>query len=264
LLWWIIAAVAAPAAQPPSPPLEPSGRWALDASATACIAQRSFGAGQVDVSVASPPLEKKVMVTFGLPAVVRAHVGDTMTLVFGPRGERVDGKAIQLAPHGAGKNEVGVEAFTADLPKRDVETVGLEVRGKMRVNLHTGSMRAIVQAVERCQRDVLASYGVDPERNKDVAVPALLTDYVNLLAPWNYPPEAKQQRAEGRVAALVHVSAGGRVETCAPVETSGNRELDRGTCVLLVRSGRFTPARDALGASIASDQVVAVRWILPD
>ncbi|WP_183929139.1 TonB family protein [Sphingomonas sp. BK345] len=258
---WIIAAAAA---QAPAQPLEPSSRWALDASSAACIAQRSFGEGQVDVSVASPPLEKKVMVTIGLPVLVRAHVGDAVTLVFGPRGERVDGKAIQVAPHGAGKYDFGVETFIANLPKRVFETVGLEVRGKMRVNLHTGSMSAIVQAVERCQRDVLASYGVDPERNKNVTVPALLQDYVNLLAPWNYPPEAKKQRAEGRVAALVHVSAGGRVETCAPVETSGNKALDQGTCVLLVRMGRYTPARDALGVSIASDQVVAVRWTLPE
>jgi protein TonB len=79
----------------------------------------------------------------------------------------------------------------------------------------------------------------------------------------SYPPAARRAGAEGRVSVSVDVGTDGRVIACRVTSTSGNDDLDKATCRLATRNGRFEPARDASGAPTTSTTALRnVRWVL--
>lgn len=80
----------------------------------------------------------------------------------------------------------------------------------------------------------------------------------------NYPPAAIRAEAQGRVVARLSVGVDGRVTDCSISTSTGNSDLDNATCRIAKSRVRFTPAKDATGANIASSYNLAVRWVLPD
>lgn len=68
-----------------------------------------------------------------------------------------------------------------------------------------------------------------------------------------YPPAALRAGAEGRATVTLSVSATGRVTDCRVTASTGNAALDRETCRLAIRNGRFEPARDAAGNPVATE-----------
>ncbi|MFS0736363.1 energy transducer TonB [Sphingomonas sp. 1P06PA] len=79
----------------------------------------------------------------------------------------------------------------------------------------------------------------------------------------HYPPAALKRREQGKVGVRVSMSRDGRMNSCEPIESSGFWRLDRETCDMLVRFGRFTPKRNARGNPVASTQEGYVDWRLP-
>jgi TonB family protein len=60
---------------------------------------------------------------------------------------------------------------------------------------------------------------------------------------------------------MLSIDPEGRVVGCRVTHGSGHRLLDRDTCTLAVRRGRFTPAKDAQRRPVASGYVVRdVKW----
>ncbi|MGI4732620.1 MAG: energy transducer TonB [Janthinobacterium lividum] len=83
------------------------------------------------------------------------------------------------------------------------------------------------------------------------------------FGPDAYPPGALRAEAQGRVVAALTVGTDGRVSGCSVTTSSGNSDLDDATCRIAKRSVRFTAAKDASGAPIASSYTLPVRWVLP-
>ena len=79
----------------------------------------------------------------------------------------------------------------------------------------------------------------------------------------DYPAAAIRAEAEGTVAVSLALGPDGRVAACSVTTSSGSSALDQATCRLYRARARFTPARDAQGAAIASTYADRVRWQLP-
>jgi protein TonB len=67
-------------------------------------------------------------------------------------------------------------------------------------------------------------------------------------------------RYRGAVVVQFAVNSEGRVSSCSPVRSSGNRDLDALTCRLLVNRARFRPARDAQGRAVETDAHATYHW----
>jgi protein TonB len=80
----------------------------------------------------------------------------------------------------------------------------------------------------------------------------------------DYPAGALRAQAAGRVVARLSIGADGRVSGCTVSSSSGNSELDRATCQVAQRRGRYTPAKDENGAPIAASDTISIRWQVPD
>lgn len=78
----------------------------------------------------------------------------------------------------------------------------------------------------------------------------------------SYPPAALRVGAEGRVIVSLTIDASGYVRRCDIEETSGNADLDAGTCRNVQRV-RFTPARNEQGRAVPGRYRLPVRWSLP-
>jgi TonB family protein len=79
----------------------------------------------------------------------------------------------------------------------------------------------------------------------------------------DYPAAAIRNNEQGRVAFSLAIDANGRVTNCAITTSSGSAALDMATCRIMRSRARYTPARDANGKAIASQDRAAVSWVLP-
>jgi protein TonB len=76
----------------------------------------------------------------------------------------------------------------------------------------------------------------------------------------DYPRTAADAGAEGSVLVRYTVGKDGRASSCRVTRSSGNDELDRTTCRLIVERFRFVPSRDASGNPVDSDIVEEHSW----
>ncbi|MGJ3626441.1 energy transducer TonB [Sphingomonas sp. MMS24-JH45] len=79
----------------------------------------------------------------------------------------------------------------------------------------------------------------------------------------DYPPSAIRAEEEGTVAVALGIGGDSRVTSCRVTASSGSSALDQVTCRLYQKRARFTPARDAGGATIAASYSDRVVWRLP-
>jgi protein TonB len=80
----------------------------------------------------------------------------------------------------------------------------------------------------------------------------------------DYPPSALRSREAGIVGIEAAIDAEGRVFACTVTASSGSAALDATACKLYQKRGRFTPARDEAGRTVASTVTDRIRWQLPD
>ena len=80
----------------------------------------------------------------------------------------------------------------------------------------------------------------------------------------DYPSAALAKHEYGIVTVLLRTDEEGRVRDCLVTETSGSPDLDRGTCALAKRRGRFRPAVNATGQPTAGEYSIAISWGVDD
>ncbi len=80
----------------------------------------------------------------------------------------------------------------------------------------------------------------------------------------DYPSRALREEREGVTAFTLNIGADGRVTSCRVTGSSGHSDLDRETCQLMERRGRFSPATNGSGNEVAGTWSSAVRWEIPE
>lgn len=82
----------------------------------------------------------------------------------------------------------------------------------------------------------------------------------NWVALTDYPSEALEQRAFGRVHFRLDVDINGRAVACHVLNTSGFWLLDNKTCTIMLRQARFKPAEDGSGKPIPARFTSSFFW----
>ncbi|NML06626.1 energy transducer TonB [Sphingomonas sp. G-3-2-10] len=73
-----------------------------------------------------------------------------------------------------------------------------------------------------------------------------------VLTEDDYPPRMLRIGAEGKTVVTLAINPMGRVTGCRVKRSSGFADLDRATCSVLMRRGRFNPGIDGAGNPVAS------------
>lgn len=80
----------------------------------------------------------------------------------------------------------------------------------------------------------------------------------------DYPAAALRRLAEGVVHFSVDIDREGVPSRCTVNYSSGDLDLDRATCEIIMSRARLSPARDADGRPVADRVSNRVRWMLPE
>lgn len=114
------------------------------------------------------------------------------------------------------------------------------------------------------QREALATIRRAPPP-PDTAAP--IGDVGRWVGPDDYPAAAIRAGEEGRVRVTLAIGADGRPTGCSVARSSGSWSLDNGTCLTMMRRGRFGRAgRNEVGSrpgEVRRWTSPLVRWVLP-
>jgi protein TonB len=97
-----------------------------------------------------------------------------------------------------------------------------------------------------------------------VAPPQPRREPAGYVSETDYPDAALLAKEEGRVAFSVEIGIDGHASNCMVTSSSGSSDLDASTCRLMVRRGRYTPARDNQGMPMSARIEQELNWKLPN
>jgi TonB family protein len=121
-----------------------------------------------------------------------------------------------------------------------------------------------VAALRACEDEALAAWKIDVALWRALrSPPKAVEPALNLFRHTDYPDEAIRREAQGRATVKLNIEADGRATSCDVLTSAGHWALDKQTCDVALKRGRFTPALDSAGKPIAAPYVLSIRWVLP-
>ena len=222
-----------------TPAMTPSGKWTVDYRADKCVGSRPFGNEPATYLIFEPNVSLDIR---GAHLIVLAPNKDgsgarygKATIVLQPSGatSKLDYKSIDIQANGERSYDMFADAA---LMAQIGDSTGLTVdAGKETAVLATGKLQPILDAAAKCNDDLMRSWGADP------ASPATP---IGNPGTWftndDYPAAAAEKHAQGRVIVVTTVDNDGKLKACRVVATSGDPDLDKGTCDKAREHARFS------------------------
>lgn len=254
-----------PASTSVATPLKPASPWNVQYAERMCILAREFGEGDAKILLVFRP----AMFSDQIRIVVVKQTS-TGSVERGQAKLSIDGGAPLQARFVQGFNKVeGIRATAIDLKESDLAPLktARQMRiqaGKLDMAFAPTAVPAAMKTLDRCQKDLLVSWGMDPKLVDSIATfPVLAGGVVRLFSTNDYPSTAIMSKEEGTSGVRFWVSKDGKIRECEVVESSHSASLDRQTCSIISKRGRFSPARTSSGEAVESIGYVRVRWELP-
>lgn len=278
--------------------IQPSGQWILDYAENSCRLIRTFGEGktktvllfesvspeQMDMVATGKPLKsdkEEVGVRF-LPVSGKAFEGQRAKTASG--GDPVilwsdvtllpDQLAEELEREDAeGEAKPNVRPPPIDLVERAAQKsqrqqfaekateLEFQTRRNHPVILETGPMGGPIRAFDKCRRDSLKDWGVDPDLEDKVVRPAwALGGAMKWFSTKDYPTEMIRQGSESQVKIRLLVDASGKVTKCTGLSHYKAQEFNEITCNIIMKRAKFEPAELADGTKVPSHTTLRIRW----
>jgi hypothetical protein len=270
--------------------LKPTSKWVVDYENEGCQLARQFG-DEPDRVIASfsryAPGTGFKLVLNGAP-LKQERAGEVI-LRFGPNeGEQelyfwpgtignetpslIVTSTVWIAPAVVEKAARGQNALSVvDVyPKRD------ELREKaitylwvgkpfdQPIQLELGSMDKAFGALDKCVDDLMASWGLDVQKHKNLKQAAYpIGNPGNWVNTSDYPIKMLQERKGAMVEFRLDVDEKGKAIGCHIQQTTMPKEFDKAVCGSLMSRSRFKPALDADSKPIRSYWKSTVRFAIP-
>jgi TonB family protein len=263
----VLTLAAAAASAAPSAPSPRPGKWVVDWGDQRCSLIRETGgeaplslmvrtvpgAGQAELWLFDPKWSGPTFTEFEKVDVSLEPSGfRAAQYAISVRFRGLKGLAVTSLDHGFLKNLAGSSSLRIDRGRRRLADIRLP-----------GSARAFA-SLQACEATVLRDWGFDPVVMASLSrTPRPVVEPARWFSAADYPMEAVRARLAGSVLTRLIIGADGRVTECLVVEGSGLPLLDRVTCQLLVRRGRYEPALTAAGEPIRAMSSVRIHWRLP-
>jgi TonB family protein len=260
------SAAAALAVQPTptSQLLEPSGPWTVEPADAMCIVGRKFGTGDHEMTLGfrPGPTSDHMRVALWL-----SDKGKKYT--FGAANLALDEQIPVLAPFGRGPISIkDMQLVQIDTKRSEIGDLSaakqLHVQaGPLAYTFKLGNIGGAMKALEKCERELLISWGMDAAVLDSIARPAFHPNLVMIFTTNDYPSAALRQNEQGTAGVYFRIGTDGRVSDCRVAETSGSSTLDAQTCAIIVRRARYQPAKTKGGELVSSIGFQRIRWEIP-
>ena len=236
-----VAAALGAVAEPAT--LKPSTKWLVDYQTDRCLLSRSFGSKTQPVGFGIKPAivfgRGRASLYLAVPddKDTGVHRGEARITLL-PSGKVVKALCVSSRPKtgiARGYEIAGDPALMSALG----ESTGLTISaGPVRYTFETGRMDKVFGALDACNASLLKSWGVDPDNQAEIlndANPARWYSYAD------YPAGARSRGEQGRVTIVLTVGADGRPTACRVTVSSVHPELDKATCDVAMKHGRYVP-----------------------
>lgn len=268
--------------------LQPTSPWDVDYAAESCRLIRQFGEGKTAAKLAfeSAAPGSMDMLVFGQPlSTFEERVGARLM----PSGEDIGvGRVAQttsgsepailwpnitLLPKAFREREQQIERLrdragtrppaisVAERRSRDAQRdalamatteIAIDTRHSRPVILETGSLGAPMAAFEKCSRESLKDWGVDPAVEDRIVRPVWSSNPDKWLFASDYPRSMLMLGKESAIAVRLLVDASGRITKCTPLSHFNEPAFTTITCQRIQERARLQPAELADGTKVPS------------
>jgi hypothetical protein len=130
--------------------------------------------------------------------------------------------------------------------------IEIDPRPNHPVILDTGSLGDAIKSFDKCSRDSLRDWGVDPDVEDKIVRPVWAPDPRKWFSADDYPRDMLLRGQESIVKIRVLVDATGHVTRCTSVSHYEEPEFNKITCDKFTTRAHFEPAELADGAKVPS------------
>jgi len=249
-------------------PLQPSGKWVVDFADNACVLSRQYGSGddQFSLHFKAPLLGRQFEIIIAEPNQRKAPETYETGWIEKVNGQRIEPIYIDSYSTVA-KSRLSRVYIEPDryLIGEDGERLILHFNKKRSYDLALPQLKDAMAVLDYCLKDLRKVHGVDDSVTSRIATPAKArAGVVSFFSTDDYPAQEVREGGQGNVGALYWVETDGSVKECRVMDSSKRPRLDRQTCDVLIRRGRFKPALDVNGKPIRSPEYVRIKWRMPD
>jgi hypothetical protein len=281
--------------------LQPSSQWVVDYAEDSCRLIRTFGQGEtktilffesespgrMDMTASGKPLKgenEEVGVRFlpvggkmlggrraktvkdGEPAILWSAV----SWLPDQFAEKLKGEiAARIANPGIRPPPLNLVDRAAEKLQRQqfaeqATELEIQTRRNHPVILETGPMGDPIKAFDKCSRDSLKDWGVDPDLEDKIVRPAWAPGGVfNWFSTNDYPRDMAFQGKGSDVKIRLLVDATGKVTKCTSLSHFDAPEFNQTTCNVLIKRAKFEPAELADGTRVPTYTTLRIRWEMP-
>jgi hypothetical protein len=139
----------------------------------------------------------------------------------------------------------------------------VQTRRNRPVILETGPIGGAIKAFEKCGRDSLRDWGVDPDLEDKIARPAWPAGgVVKWFSSNDYPRDMVFEGKESDVKARLLIDAAGKVTKCTSLSHYDEPDFNQATCNALMQRAKFEPAELADGTKVPTYYLLRIRWVM--
>jgi hypothetical protein len=274
--------------------LQPSSPWVVDYAENSCRLVRTFGTGdgKVIFGLESESPEQVDMLVVGGPL---ASYSDEVPARFLPfqnkpmegepensdRGPGVLWAHVRLLPDdlsdrleqkGKVSSRPGVRPPPLDLAEEAqikaerlkfasaATELEIDARRNRPVILETGSLGGPIKAFDKCSRDSLRDWGVDPDLEDRIVRRPWSPNVAKWFSPDDYPPNMVANGEESDVKVRLLVDASGNVTKCTSLSHFREPAFNKVVCDKFMKRAHFQPAELADGTKVPSFYTNHIRF----
>lgn len=166
-------------------------------------------------------------------------------------------------------NQAGILIYELGAKRNELIAAGPSPELRVRETANPGDLTVVgldaaLALVDACTADLLERWGYSKEFQHTLAKPPKpLKDWASYVSPYDYPAAAASLRLHGDTHALIDVDIDGKASNCRVVRSSGQKEFDKTTCMVVTKRARYEPARNAKGEPIKAPFYLVFRWEVP-
>ena len=287
LLWFAAATPLLIAAHPVR--LQPSSPWVVDYAENSCRLIRSFGQDDKKVVMAleSESPDEADMLIFGkplegyleavparfLPVQGKPMTGRTATTSDHRQPAILWSKVTLLSDEFAARNAKRLEgrranpgvrpppldlAEEAQMKAKRLEfalnatELEIDTRRDRPVILETGSLGDAIKSFDKCSRDSLRDWGVDPDIEDKIVKPVWSPAVGSWFTSNDYPRDMLMRGEESDVKVRLLVDASGKVTKCTSLSHFKEPSFNDVVCGKFMKRAHFEPAELADGTKVPS------------
>lgn len=143
-----------------------------------------------------------------------------------------------------------------------VNALEIGTRRNRPVILETGSLGKPMEMFDKCTRDSLRDWGVDPDLEEKIVRPVWTPDASRWFSADDYPRDMLRQGQQSELRARLLVDATGKVTKCTSLSHFDAPAFNKLVCDKLMSRGRFEPAELADGTKVPSYYTIGFKFIV--